>query len=424
MQVTVITIAAELPARIAGMDIPAEQVIDLLTAVGCQITQEVGELQVAVPSWRPDITDQADLVEEVIRLIGYSNLPSTLPGAPAGRGVTHAQKLRRRVGTALAHAGLSEVLSYPFVGPQDLTALRLPAQDSRRAMPTLANPLSDEQPWLRSSILFTLIPTARRNLGRGHTSIPIFEIGSVFEGGMDTVAISHMSVEHPPTPEQWSALEKALPNQPLHVAAVLIGEAQHAGWWGGARPFDWSDAVDSARIVAESCGVTLSVSRGSDPIFHPGRCAQLSVTDADGTSHIVGAAGELHPAVCENFGLPPRSCAMEINLNAVIDCAPRVMTAPVFSTHPVAKEDLAVVVDQNMDAALVEQAFREGAGDLLESVRLFDVYSGPQVGEGKKSLAFALRFRSPDHTLSAEETARAREAALERANQICGAVLR
>jgi phenylalanyl-tRNA synthetase beta chain len=115
---------------------------------------------------------------------------------------------------------------------------------------------------------------------------------------------------------------------------------------------------------------------------------------------------------------------MEINLNAVIECAPRVMPAPVFSTQPVAKEDLAIVVDQNMDAALVEQALREGAGGLLESVRLFDVYSGPQVGEGKKSLAFALRFRSPDHTLSAEETAKAREAALAQAIAQCGASLR
>lgn len=424
MQVIVITISDQLPAQIAGMEIPAQQVIDLLTAVGCQVTQESGQLHVAVPSWRPDITDQADLVEEVIRLIGYSNLPSTLPIAPAGRGLTHSQKLRRRVGTALAHAGLSEVLSYPFVGPQDLTALRIPAQDSRRDMPTLANPLSDEQPLLRSSILFTLIPTARRNFGRGHTSIPIFEIGSVFKGEMGSVAIPHMSVEHPPTPEQWSTLENALPNQPLHVATVLIGEAQLAGWWGGARPFDWSVAVDSARIVAESCGVTLAVSRGADPIFHPGRCAQLSVTDADGASHVVGAAGELHPAVCESFGLPARSCAMEINLNAVIECAPRVMPAPVFSTQPVAKEDLALVVDQNMDAALVEQALREGAGELLESVRLFDVYSGPQVGEGKKSLAFALRFRSPDHTLSAEETAKVREAALAQAITQCGASLR
>ena len=424
IQVTVITIAAELPARIAGMEIHPEQVVDLLTAVGCQVTQESGQLHVAVPSWRPDITDQANLVEEVVRLIGYSNLPSTLPVAPAGSGLTHSQKLRRRVGTALAHAGLSEVLSYPFVGPQDLTALRIPAHDSRRDMPTLANPLSDEQPWVRSSILFTLIPVARRNFGRGHSSIPIFEVGSVFQGSVNTAAIPGMSVEHPPTTEQWSALENALPEQPVHVATVLIGDSQPSGWWGGPRSFDWSDAVDSARIVVQSCGLTLTVSRGSDPSFHPGRCAQLSVTNSSGHAHVVGIAGELHPAVCESFGLPARSCAMEINLSTVMALAPQVMPAPVFFTQPVAKEDLAVVVDQNVDASLVEQALREGAGDLLESVRLFDVYSGPQVGEDKKSLAFALRFRSHDHTLSAEETAKAREAALERANQACGAVLR
>lgn len=421
---TVISIREDLPARIAGMDIPVQKVVDLLTAVGCEVTQEGGQLQVVVPSWRPDLTDQADLVEEVVRLIGYSNLPSRLPVAPAGRGLNHSQRLRRRVGVALAHAGVTEVLSYPFVGPEDLTALRIPVEDPRRDMPMLANPLSDEQPLLRSSILFTLIPAARRNIGRGHSSIPIFEVGSVFHGSVGATAIPRMSVEHPPTAEQWSALEGALPEQPVHVATVFVGDAQPAGWWGGPRSFDWSDAVDSARIVVQSCGMTLTVSRGSDPIFHPGRCAQLSVTDSAGDAHVVGVAGELHPAVCESFGLPTRSCAMELNLSTVMALAPQVTPAPIFSTQPVAKEDLAVVVDQNVEAALVEQALREGAGDLLESVRLFDVYSGPQVGEGKKSLAFALRFRSHDHTLSAEETAQAREAALQRATQVCGAVLR
>lgn len=424
MNPTVILIVGDLPARIAGMDIPAQQVVDLLTAVGCEVSQESIQLRVVVPSWRPDLTDQADLVEEVVRLIGYAHLPSTLPVAPAGRGLTHAQRLRRRVGVALAHAGVAEVLSYPFVGPDELKGLRIPIGDSRRDMPVLANPLSDEQPWLRSSILMTLIPAARRNVGRGQTSVPICEIGSVFQGSVSTTAIPRMTVDFPPTVEQWNVLENALPRQPIHVATVLIGDAQPAGWWGGSRPFDWSDAVDSARIVVQSCGVTLTVARGNDQTFHPGRCAQLSVTDASGTAHVIGVAGELHPAVCESFGLPARSCAMELNLSVVLLHAPQVMPAPVFSTQPVVKEDLAVVVDHNVDAALVEQALREGAGDLLESVRLFDVYTGPQVGEGKKSLAFALRFRSYRHTLSAEETAAARESALQRATEECGATLR
>ena len=424
MQVTEITISDQLSSRIAGMQIPAQQVVDLLTAVGCRVIHEDGQLAVAVPSWRPDITDQADLVEEVVRLIGYSNLPSTLPVAPAGRGLTHAQKLRRRVGTALAHAGLSEVLSYPFVGPLDLTALRIPAHDSRRDMPTLANPLSDEQPWLRSSILFTLIPAARRNIGRGHVTTPIFEAGSVFHGAVSTESIPVMTAVHRPTQAQWEALERALPNQPLHIGAVLSGDAQQAGWWGPARSFDWSDSVQLARTITQACGLELVVSRASDPMFHPGRCAQLQVTDSDGKMHMIGVAGELHPALIESFGLTARSCAMEIDLSTVIAAAPLVRSAPIFSTQPVAKEDLALVVDINVDAVSVERALREGAGDLLESIRLFDVYSGPQIGEGKKSLAFALRFRSPDHTLSADETTKARESALAQAVIQCGAALR
>lgn len=424
LEITTITIDADLPARIAGMPIAPERTKELLESVGCAVQEQATQLVVAPPPWRPDLTDQADLVEEVVRLIGYESLPSTLPVAPAGTGLTATQRLRRRVGTMLANTGLAEVLSYPFVGNEDLDALRIPADDHRRVMPVLANPLSDEQPFMRSAVLFTLLPAARRNSGRGHGSVPIFEIGSVFIGEVGSAAIAGMSVEQRPTPEQWQSLEAALPDQPIHVAAVLAGEAQQTGWWGAGRSFDWSDALEYARQVAESCGVSLTVERGSDPMFHPGRCAELFLTQNDGQRVSMGVAGELHPTVVEAFGLPARTCAFELNLTEVMAAAPTVRPAPIFSTHPVAKEDLAVVVDAHVSAADVEAALRDGAGPLLESIRLFDVYTGPQVGEGKKSLAFALRFRSPDHTLSAEETAEARESALAAASAAVGAVLR
>jgi len=414
----VIELPSTEPGAVAGMTIPRETVVALLEAIGCTVEGE-HDLRVTPPSWRPDLTDPIDLVEEVIRLHGYDLLPSTLPAAPLGRGLTRAQRLRRRVGTVLASRGMVEVLSYPFVGPAELDALRLPADDPRRVSPRLANPLSEEQPFLRATLLPGLVSAARRNAGRGASDLALFEIGSVFLGEVPSAAAERLPVHRRPSDEEWAGLNDLLPGQPIHVAALLAGSREQQGWWGPARAATWADAIEAARTVADACGVELAVAAGDDPSFHPGRVARLSVGDVT-----VGAAGELHPRVIEATGLPERSAAMWLDLDAVIDAAPDVRSAPRVGTQPLAKEDLALVVDRAVPAESVREAIIAGAGDLLESVRLFDVYEGPQVGEGMKSLAFALRFRAPDRTLSAEETAAAREGAVAAARERCGATLR
>jgi phenylalanyl-tRNA synthetase beta chain len=203
------------------------------------------------------------------------------------------------------------------------------------------------------------------------------------------------------------------------LAAVLMGEAEPAGWWGPSRAHDWSDALAVAEVVADSLGLELERRRGADPSFHPGRCVDLLLGSA-----VVGVAGELHPSVLEALGLPARTCAVELDLDACMGAALAVRPAPEVSTHPVAKEDLALVVPDDVPAAAVEQALREGAGGLLESIRLFDVYRGPQVPSGHRSLAFALRLRAQDRTLDAAETAAARAGAIAAAAERCGAVLR
>jgi phenylalanyl-tRNA synthetase beta chain len=415
---TLITMSATEPADVAGMPIDAATVEHHLAAVGCTVLNTAGTLQVTAPTWRPDLRDPADLVEEVVRLVGYDTLPATLPTAALGHGLTTAQRIRRRVGTILAARGMVEVLSYPFVGDAECDALRLPADDVRRVTPRLANPLSDEQPFLRGSLIPSLVAAAQRNLGRGATDLRIFEIGKVFRGNLGENP-GRIGVQQRPSDAQWRSLNDMLPAQPTHVAVLLAGDRCPPGWWGGAPQADWADAIEVSRAIAASLGLDLIVDAGDDPMLHPGRAAVLRVG-----AHVVGSAGELHPSAVEAAGLPAHTAIAELDLDLLVDVAPTVRPAPAMSAHPVAKEDIALVVGPEVTVAQVEQAIRAGAGDLLEEVRLFDIYQGPQIPEGHRSLAFALRLRAPDRTLTAEEITRAREAALASAAAACGAVLR
>jgi len=413
-----IAMQATEPATVSGIAIPADTSIELLAAIGCQVRVIEGELHVIPPSWRLDLTDPADLVEEVVRLVGYENLPSTLPTAALGHGLTDAQRLRRRVGMALAARGAVEVLTYPFVGDTEQDSLRIDPHDPRRSTVRLANPLSDEQPYLRATLLPGLLAAARRNLSRGADAMVLFECGSVVRGGLGS-PIQGPPVGERPSDAQWAQIESLLPLQSAALAAVLCGEAEPAGWWGQGRAVDWSDAVTIAVTVGHVLGLQVGRTRGEDPSFHPGRCARILV---DGER--VGVAGELHPGVIQDLGLAPRTCAVELDLDAMIERAPQIRPAPEVITTPVAKEDIALIVPDAVDCEQVMRALAQGAGPLLESIRLFDVYRGAQIPDGSRSLAFAMRFRSAEGTLEASQIASAREAAVARAKQECGAVLR
>ncbi|WP_328854555.1 phenylalanine--tRNA ligase subunit beta [Microbispora hainanensis] len=449
-----ITIPADHPSRVAGVTYERETVIRRLEQIGCTVTEGAvsagpaghgvaatgvlasGDLAgrlavpgddlitVTPPTWRPDLTDPNDLAEEVIRLEGYDRIPSVLPPAPAGGGLTEEQRLRRRVGRALAHAGYVEVLAYPFMGPRDLDNLLLPEDDPRRRATRLVNPLSEDEPFMRTTLLPGLLKTLVRNVGRGHADVALFESGLVYRPEPQAPATAPvLPVDRRPTEEELAAIETALPRQPLRVAVVLAGEFERSGWWGEGRQASWADAVEAARTVARAAGVELGVRADQHEPWHPGRCAALTVTDAEtGETVLVGHAGELHPRVVEAYGLPPRTCAMEIELSLLTPAGP--VQTPAVSAYPVATQDVALTVAVSTPVAEVEAALREGAGELLESIRLFDVYTGPQVGEGNKSLAYTLRFRAPDRTLTAEETTAARDAAVALAAERTGAQLR
>jgi phenylalanyl-tRNA synthetase beta chain len=415
----VIVIQPALPGKIAGVDYSATVVTDRLTDVGCTVSPSERGLEVLPPSWRPDLRIPVDLVEEVVRLEGYDTLPSTVPSAPAGRGLTRPQRLRRQVGRALAAAGYAEVLSSPFVDLGSAQRLMLAASDPRTPSVRIANPVSDEAPYLRATLLPGLFDALARNVGRGLTDVALFEAGPVFRTRPEATPPPVLPPGVRPTAEQLAALDNALPAQPNRLAGVLTGARERPGWWGSGRAASWSDAIAAVETAARAIGLEVVVSADTHAPFHPGRCAALHVGEA-----LLGHAGELHPRVVQAFGLPARTVAMEISLDLLIANAPEVAPTPLVSAYPPATIDIAVAVNSDVPAGEVAAALRTGAGELLESLRLFDVYVGDQVGPGRKSLAFTLRLRALDRTLTAEEAAVVRNAAVAEAAARCGAELR
>ncbi|MEE1618377.1 phenylalanine--tRNA ligase subunit beta [Brachybacterium sp. J153] len=408
--------------RVVGIPYTAEQVRGSLEQIGCTVVGE-DQLVVTPPTWRPDLSIREDLVEEIARLVGYAQIPSILPTAPGGRGLTTAQRSRRAARRALAEAGLVEVNSAPFVAPAIHDRLRYPADDARREAVRILNPLADDEPLLRSELLQTLLPVARRNLGRGEEAVAIFQRGSVFRARAGGAAPVPAPAERP-SEQELEAMLAALPAQTGALAAVLGGASGPASWQGDPAPWGWADALDLARRAAAAVGAELEVRQTERAPFHPGRGAQLRVVTADGYGAVVGAAGELHPAVIKEFGLPSRTAAFELDLEAVIAAAPAVVRAEPVPTYPPAKEDFAFVVEESVPASAVEAAVLVGAGDLAERVHLFDVFRGEQIGADKKSLAIAVRLRSTEGTLTAEQIGETRTRIIAAVESAVGGVLR
>ena len=404
------------PERLIGRPYERSVIVGRLEQLGCEVGGGGPELTVQPPSWRPDLLRPADLVEEVARLEGFDSIPSVLPTAPAGTGLTPSQRRERLIAADLASAGLTEVLSFPFQNVADLDRLDLPADDARRSMVLVANPLDADRPAMATTLLTGLLDTVLRNMSRGSRDLSVFEIGSVFLPRRNAPTPPEVGVDRRPDPQTLAVLDASLPNQPVHVAAVLAGARERPGWWGPGRPVGWADAVELARRIAATAGVTVRVVAAEQAPWHPGRCASIRVGDWP-----IGFAGELAPKVVERLGLPPRTAALELNLDGLP--ARQTPTAPQISAFPPVNLDVALVVPDSVPAAEVAQALRSGAGELLESLRLFDVYSGDQVPAGHRSLAFALVVRAPDRTLTAAEATAVRDRAVAATDRL-GAVLR
>lgn len=417
-----IAMAEAMPERIAGTTYPDGACARRLTQIGCAVTERVGDagasvLDVVPPSWRPDLGQPADLVEEVLRLEGLEKIPSVLPHAPAGRGLSGGQRRRRALGRALAHGGYVEVLPTPFLSSVVFDDWGLEHDDPRRRTTSVLNPLESDRAELATTLLPGMLEIAARNVARGRRDVSLFAIAQVVLPDAGTGPVEALPVDRRPTDEQIRTLLRSLPDQPVHLAAVLTGLREPRGHWGAGRAAEAADAVDVARLVARTTGADIEIGADQHLPWHPGRCARLTV---DGVT--VGHAGELHPAVLERMDMPARTCAVEIDLDG-LPLTER-YPAPSISAYPAVLQDVAVVVDESVPASHVEAALRAGAGDLLEDIALFDVFTGDQVGEGCKSLAYAMRFRAADRTLTEHEASGHREAAVAAAAESVGAVLR
>ncbi|MGB3413589.1 MAG: phenylalanine--tRNA ligase subunit beta [Microbacteriaceae bacterium] len=417
-----------------GIDYTPEQIVQSLELIGAELVETEDTFVVTPPSWRSDLRHKTDLVEEIARIVGYDQIPAVLPIAPPGKGLTRAQKLRRQASNQLAAAGYTEVIVFPFLAPglnttfasaEERAEFGLDDADAQLAEVKLANPLDGEAPYLRRCLLPGLLQLAHRNHARGLVDLAVFESGLVFRPEADTVYGHEILPEGGVAlnEEQYPLIQAAIVPQPRRLGVLLLGSAILAQPGQPAQLFGWQDAIDAARVSARALGVELLVKQGTHPAYHPGRTAELFVQSATGERSI-GFAGELLPHLTAEFHLPRVVGYSELDLDLLIELAPPEVIAESISTQSAATQDLSLVVDAEQAAGAVLESVQEGAGALLEQIRLVADYRGEGVPAGKKSLTFALRFRADDRTLTAAEATEAKMAGVALAESRFGAQIR
>ena len=402
------------PAKISailGIEIPPKKIAEVLRVIGCDVDEE--NFAVDPPSWRFDLVTVSDFAEEVARMIGYGAIPSLLPPRPFHATLSSSQKRRRAIASMLASRGLTEVQTFPFTNQATIDSMGFIGE--RAATYRIANPMSEEFPLMRVHLVPGLIEVAQRNMNRGAKDFAIFEMGSIFRSSKKLTPAISPQLSTRPEQKLIEEIFASVPLQGYHVAGVLVGKIENENWQGKARDYNWSDAIAFAEDILDLCNLKWTVARSDLAPWHPGRCAEL-IIDGKAVAH----AGEIHPRILEAYGLPARSVAFAVALNALPQSQ---LVRPTYvGTMPAALQDVALIVDATISAQSVEAALREGAGELLESVTLFDRYD--KIGDGKISLAFTLTFRAPDRTLTGDEVSAMREAATAVASVKCGAVVR
>jgi phenylalanyl-tRNA synthetase beta chain len=397
----VIQLPNSLCKRFLGYDVPEARQVELLRAIDLGVESSgTGILTVSIPpKRRNDLTRPIDLIEEISRLDGLANVPATLPaGRPAGR-LTARQRADRALQDLLVGRGLLEVVGWSFGNADQLDRLGLPADHPLRNAVAVRNPMSSELGQMRTTVLPSLLEVAERNTARGVRDLQLFELGTTYE----------------------SAPQSDLPLERRTLGILLTGALTAPTWQDQSpRKADAGAALELLRAVGALLRVELDIDQSVvPPHLHPGRGAVVRLGDA-----IVGVVGELHPRVAAAYDLPSTAAILELDAGALLDAMPGRPQYQPFASFPPVTQDLAVVVDEQIPAARIVDAARAGGTALLRDVSVFDVYTGPGVEEGKRSLALRLTFRAEDRTLTEEDATKARGKILAALEQQVGAIAR
>jgi phenylalanyl-tRNA synthetase beta chain len=369
---------------VLGDRIEADEAASILERLAFGVERSDGALEVEVPYFRHyDVTREADLIEEVARIHGVDELPSTLPSRErAVGGLTRDQKRRRLAQDLLRARGLSEIVTNSFVSPRAIEQLRLPDGDEHRRVLHIANPLSEEQSAMRTTLLPGLLDTARYNVDRDIRDLRLFEAGRVF----------------------YSNGHDRLPDEQLHLGVLLAGAFRPATWRSPERRSDFYAVKALLVNLLEVLRVDWRLADGGPAFLHPGRAAEVLAG-----GHEAGWLGELNPLVARSFGLDEAPSVMELDLEVVLAATADSVQYEDLISVPAVFQDIAVVVDEAVEAQTVVDTVRAAAGPELRNVTVFDLYRGEQVGDGRKSVALRLEFRAADRTMTDDEVAARRE---------------
>ena len=402
-----IRLRAQKVRDILGMPIDRARQAEILTALEFATADADDGLDVTVPHFRRnDVYREADLIEEVARIDGLEKLPVTLPKRrnAAGR-LSREQRLRRRAVDALAGRGMHEIVGWSFTDPGLTRRLRLDAGDPRARLVALENPMSEQQSLMRTTVLGSLLDAARLNVAHGHSDLMLLEQGTVYRW-RDGAPGSDGASANGASPRR-GGMDHRLPHEHRALGAVLAGRLNPSSWGTPDPPrAGYFAAKGLLEAVFRALRVELSVEPATEPFLHPGRSARV-LAGADGEP--LGWVGELHPLVAREHDLEDGAAGFEVDLDRLVTHADAVPTYRDLTSFPALRQDLAVAVADDVPAAAVLASVRRAGGDLLADARVFDVYRGAQVGEGRKSLALNLAFRAPDRTLSDDDVAPLRE---------------
>ncbi len=391
----VVELSAREVERLLGPGFEPSYVAGILERLGMSVKGE-DPLTVTVPTFRPDVTRPADLIEEIARIHGFDEFDATIPTGPSG-GLTTEQRRARSVREALAGAGLSQAINLPFVNPEDLLNLGIDIKEV--ALLTVKNPLREEESKLRPTLLPGLLNALRYNISHGAPSVALFEVGKVFTSAVD-------------------GSDPRLPEQLDRLAWAVFGEVGMGTLEGHSLTADGSVSLGLWHLLERTLGLEeVGMRSSSVPGYHSGRTAQVMIDD-----RVVGSVGELSPRASRGFEIPGRVAIAEIDLAALLaPVPPRLARSP--SVFPPVDFDLSFVVPSGVEAVELVDVTTDAADGLVESASVFDEFKGPGVGEGARALAITYRLRAADRTLTNEEVAPVRTAMISAAERI-GAKLR